>query len=84
MSKQLTLFGTFVPTTNHILYRYPKGDYECFVECYCLRAKKDRAIFNLKNVHAKTRTAWKDVYKGNKEKLEEFLALQKNEDSFVR
>ena len=49
-----------------------------------LSAKKDSAIFNLKNVHADAQTAWKNVYKGNKEKLEEFLALQKNEDSFVR
>ena len=84
MSKQLTIIGTCVPSKNHILYRYPKGDYECFVEHYFLRVKKDRAIFNLKNVHAKAQTAWKNVYKGNKEKLAEFLALQKNEDSFVR
>ena len=46
--------------------------------------KRSGNSVNLKNVHAEAQTAWKNVYKGNKEKLEEFLALQKNEDSFVR
>ncbi len=83
MSKQLTLFGTHAPSKTHVIYRYPKGDYECFVERYCLHAKKESTIFNRQKIHGEAQTAWKNLYRSNKEKLQEFLALRKNEDPFV-
>lgn len=84
MSKQLTLFGTYAPSKTHIIYRYPKGDYKCFVERYCLRAKENGRFLNIQKTHAEAQTVWKNIYRENKDKLQAYLALQTNELPLVR
>jgi hypothetical protein len=60
MSKQLTLFGTRAVAKSFIVYRDPNGDYECFIERYCLRAKKTRGQINnqRKKSRKKSRNTW--------------------------
>ena len=84
MSKQLTLFGTHVVSKNYIIYRDPKGDYESFIERYCLRAKRERGQISTKKIHAEAQNEWKTVYKGNEEKIRNYLILQEDEKPFVR
>jgi hypothetical protein len=84
MSKQLTLFGTRAVAKSFIVYRDPNGDYECFIERYCLRAKKTRGQINNQRIHVQAQNEWKNVYKGNQEKIQEYLVLQGNEKPFVR
>ena len=81
MSKQLTLFGT---CASYIIYRDQKGDYECFIECYCLRARRERGQIANQKIVAEAQSKWKNVYKGNHAKLEEFFVLQENEKEFAR
>ena len=85
MSKQLTLFGTCARSTkNYIIYRNPKGDYECFIERYCLRARRERGHIANQKIVAEPQSKWKNIYKGNHAKLEEFFVLQENEKEFAR
>ena len=85
MSKQLTLFGTCARSTkSYIIYRDPKGDYECFIERYCLRARRERGHIANQKIVAEAQSKWKNIYKGNHAKLEEFFVLQENEKEFAR
>jgi hypothetical protein len=85
MSKQLTLFGTRSPSANsYVVYRDPKGDYESFIERYCLRSRRDRGHIANKKLVAEAQGKWTSIYKGDSAKLKEFLALQENEKPFVR
>ena len=85
MSKQLTLFGTCARSTkSYIIYRDPKGDYECFIERYCLRARRERGHIANRKIVAEAQSKWKNIYKGNHAKLEEFFVLQENEKEFAR
>ena len=68
----------------YIIYRDPQGDYESFIERYCLRAKRERGQINTNKIHAEAQNEWKTVYKGNEEKIKNYLILQENEKPFVR
>ena len=85
MSKQLTLFGTCAKSTkSYIIYRDPKGDYECFIGRYCLRAKRERGHIANQKIVAEAQSKWKNIYKGNNAKLDGFFVLQENEKEFAR
>ncbi len=69
---------------THVIYRYPKGDYECFVEWYCFTVpKKESTIFNRQKIHGEAQTDLEGFIQEHKEKLQEFFSTRKNEGPFV-
>ena len=64
MNQQLTLFGTrAVSKDSYVVYRNPTGEYESFIERYCLRARRDRGYITNQNIVAEAQSMWKNVYK---------------------
>ena len=67
-----------------IIYRDPKEDYGCFIEHYCLRARRERGHIANQKIAAEAQSKSKNIYKENHGKLDEFFVLQENEKEFTR
>lgn len=84
MSRQLTLHKTFAKqkTFKFVCYKNPSGNYESFVERFCLRTKNN--FFVKRDLVEQAQRKWRDIYKNDKEKVIEYLKLRKGEKDFVR
>lgn len=85
MSRQLTLFGSLAKSKDFIIYKDPEEEYQCFIERFCLRARK-RAGNNFvrKKAYEDAQTQWRNEFKNNPGKINNFLQLQKDERPFKR
>ena len=86
--KQLTLFGTVLKqkTKKYFCDKDPQGDYECFIERYCLHQHKNGRKDKIVLVEEAQKT-WKEEYAKAKDrslKVEEYLELRPEEIPFVR
>ena len=84
MSKrQINLFGYFAKEKSHIVYKDPKGNYEKFVERFCLRQRCKESSKSKQALVEEAQTAWKLVSK-DKIAQADFLRLREGENPFRR
>ena len=79
--KQRTLFGTVAKEKPYFAYKSPTGDYECFIERYCLRKEKQEK--KKCDLLKEAQGAWGKVKK-DEQQIKKFLELQQGEKPFVR
>ena len=83
--RQLTLFGTVatVKSNKFVIYENPNGNYQCFIERFCLREKQNNVHKKNKDLVHEAQEEWKKVAK-NIDAQSEFLKLRDGEKTFVR
>ena len=78
MAKQLTLFGTFArqeSDKNNYVYKYPAGQYQCFIERYFQRNRKSGRTKQI--IVTEAQDLWKRASEKEKQAFEALLPGEK-------
>ena len=83
--RQLTLFGTYSreKTKHFVIYKNPKGNHECHVERFCLRAREIEPHATKQNLLKQAQEAWKLISKDIPAQ-EKYIKLREAEKDFIR